>query len=191
MSSIHATNTVLFATHKRWPNNMHANLPRTQGYIDSMTRSRTSARRHPLSPVTEKRAFARTTTSHSKGTQMRTTVHLKIPLTLMIMMMLSSIAGAAEESPLNETVKYGDLDLSRPSGVKALYQRIEAASGRVCEERPTTTERDLGRWAEIRHCKADSIRRTVASIGNVALTQYFAAHDASGVNHLTARTAKR
>ena len=42
-------------------------------------------------------------------------------------------AGAAGlEPPLSVTVKYGDLDVSRPQGATALYGRIRAAAEKVC-----------------------------------------------------------
>jgi UrcA family protein len=46
---------------------------------------------------------------------------------------LSSLpAGAAGLEPLSVTVKYGDLDVSRPEGSTILYSRIRAAAERVC-----------------------------------------------------------
>ena len=41
-------------------------------------------------------------------------------------------AGAAGLEPLSVTVKYGDLDVSRPQGAATLYSRIRAAAEKVC-----------------------------------------------------------
>ena len=41
-------------------------------------------------------------------------------------------AGAAGLAPPSVTVKYGDLDVSRPQGATTLYSRIRAAAERVC-----------------------------------------------------------
>jgi UrcA family protein len=38
----------------------------------------------------------------------------------------------AEESPPSKTVRYSDLDISKPAGAKALYTRIRAAARDVC-----------------------------------------------------------
>jgi UrcA family protein len=45
---------------------------------------------------------------------------------------LAMTAGAQESLP-SKTVRYGDLDISRPEGAKVLYQRIRAAARDVCE----------------------------------------------------------
>lgn len=46
---------------------------------------------------------------------------------------LSSVpAGAVGLEPASLTVKYGDLDVSRPEGSTVLYNRIRAAAQRVC-----------------------------------------------------------
>ena len=41
-------------------------------------------------------------------------------------------AGAAELDRLSVTVKYGDLDVTRPQGATILYGRIRAAAKKVC-----------------------------------------------------------
>lgn len=40
-----------------------------------------------------------------------------------------ALAGSAP----SVTVRYGDLDLSRPEGARALYTRLQAAAQRVCD----------------------------------------------------------
>jgi UrcA family protein len=46
----------------------------------------------------------------------------------------SAIAAAADEGPLSEVVRYGDLDISSSAGALTLYHRIQAAARRVCPE---------------------------------------------------------
>ncbi|HEY4971667.1 MAG TPA: UrcA family protein [Steroidobacteraceae bacterium] len=45
---------------------------------------------------------------------------------------LVATAGAEESLP-SKTVRYSDLDISKPEGAKALYQRIRAAARDVCD----------------------------------------------------------
>jgi UrcA family protein len=45
---------------------------------------------------------------------------------------LAVTAGAAESLP-SKTVRYSDLDISKPEGAKVLYQRIRAAARDVCD----------------------------------------------------------
>lgn len=43
-----------------------------------------------------------------------------------------SAVSAADPSPVSVTVKYGDLNIARPSGARVLYQRIEEAAQAAC-----------------------------------------------------------
>ena len=45
----------------------------------------------------------------------------------------NSLAAVAPDSPRQQIVKFGDLDLTRPSGVQELYRRIEHAASAVCD----------------------------------------------------------
>jgi UrcA family protein len=114
----------------------------------------------------------------------------KIALILTMVPMVTALAPVASatdrdyasynrsESPPQETVQFRDLNLTSEAGIKALYTRISSAASGVCGERNTSSERDLARAALIAQCRADSIRKAVASIGNAKLSQYWLAHGA-------------
>lgn len=64
-----------------------------------------------------------------------------ITLTLTSLLGLGAAAGAvscaqAAEAP-SVTVSYRDLNLSRPTDVRTLYQRLERASAQVCGDMPS------------------------------------------------------
>lgn len=66
----------------------------------------------------------------------------------------------------SQVVRFGDLNLSNPEGVAALYRRIEGAATRVC--------RDLNRprfvWSKSEaECKRAAIAQAVAGINNEQL----------------------
>ena len=44
-----------------------------------------------------------------------------------------AVTAGADESLPSKTVRYSDLDISKPEGAKALYQRIRAAARHVCD----------------------------------------------------------
>lgn len=62
----------------------------------------------------------------------------RIPLAVSVAMLLSgswvATRALAEEPVRSEVVKFHDLNVNTPEGVKALYGRIHAAARRVCSE---------------------------------------------------------
>jgi UrcA family protein len=44
-----------------------------------------------------------------------------------------AVTAGADESLPSKTVRYSDLDISKPDGAKTLYQRIRAAARHVCD----------------------------------------------------------
>ena len=77
-----------------------------------------------------------------------------------------SISSALAEEPRTETVKFGDLTLSTPSGVQTLYSRIHAAAHRVCSETDP-----LQRMAEAA-CARHAEEQAIAAINVPQLTAY-------------------
>jgi UrcA family protein len=79
-------------------------------------------------------------------------------------------AGAAD-AQLSITVKYDDLNLSRPAGVDALYSRIQTAANTVC--RPLSTQHHLqsSAWTQ---CFSDAVSNAVQSVGQPALSSLYA-----------------
>jgi UrcA family protein len=80
----------------------------------------------------------------------------------------SSAAGAAEESPPTRTVHFADLDISKPSGVRTLYRRIEAAAHEVCRLPLESDRHTLGlEQACIQHAVDDAVKK----VNSVALAE--------------------
>jgi UrcA family protein len=68
-------------------------------------------------------------------------------------------------------VKFGDLNLNHPAGVKTLYDRLSAAAGAVCHATPSTPYM-LGSKA-LRKCVQEALDRAVTDINNHNLTAYY------------------
>jgi UrcA family protein len=59
------------------------------------------------------------------------------------------------------TVSYADLDLSKQTGVAALYGRIEAAANRVCGSKPAL---DIRTFFAQRNCVQIAVANAVAEV---------------------------
>ena len=73
-------------------------------------------------------------------------------------------AGAA-----HRTVRFTDLDLTRPADVAQLYQRIRVAAREVCQP---LSERDLTLLAASRYCVLGAIDRAVGEVNSQTLSRY-------------------
>lgn len=86
--------------------------------------------------------------------------------------MMSSVplvtAHAAEDAPPTRTVKYADLDLTKPAGVRALYGRITAAARHVCQ---LDTVADLQMHSKEQACINQAIDGAVRNVNSPALAQ--------------------
>jgi UrcA family protein len=71
-------------------------------------------------------------------------------------------AGAYADVPAI-SVRYGDLDLSRPAGAETALRRIERAADQVCGGMPT--RRDFRRVRAHQACADQVIDETVARLG--------------------------
>ena len=79
-----------------------------------------------------------------------------IPMTLLMSVSLvaATTADATPQSELRtEAVRYGDLDLTSPSGVRALDRRIAQAIDRVCNRGDV---RDVQSMAEESRCRSNA-----------------------------------
>jgi UrcA family protein len=87
---------------------------------------------------------------------------------------LNGVAGAVEPNaePLKRVVNFADLDLTRSTGVAALYARLRSAARMVCEP---TDERALQSIVPRRRCVEQSVERAVAEVNTPALTDYYLA----------------
>jgi UrcA family protein len=84
---------------------------------------------------------------------------------------LASMVSKLDEPP-SRVVAYGDLDLSRDSGVATLYSRINSAARAVCE--PLNVVR-LKLLRESFDCHRDAVARAVSEVNSPALTSYYLA----------------
>lgn len=74
--------------------------------------------------------------------------------------------------PASRVVGYGDLDLSRDSGVATLYSRINSAARAVCEPLDVIMLKLL---RERFDCRQDAVARAVSEVNSPALTSYYLA----------------
>lgn len=81
---------------------------------------------------------------------------------------LTARAGAVEDAPPTKTVKYDDLDITKPAGAKTLYRRIQAAAVEVC---PVLMSRELELLPIEHRCIEQAIDAAVRSVNAPALTQ--------------------
>ena len=78
---------------------------------------------------------------------------------------LAAAAPVAAQSPddtVSVSVRYGDLDISRPAGAEIMLRRIENAAVEVCGGEPD--QRDLGQRALFEKCRVSTIDRSVAAL---------------------------
>ena len=81
---------------------------------------------------------------------------------------LPAQADEAVPSEPNIKVKFRDLDLSKPEGAAALYQRIERSAHLVCKD--SSSPYDASRVETFERCKQAAIQDAVASINQPQLT---------------------
>ena len=72
------------------------------------------------------------------------------------------------ESPPTRVVHFGDLDLSKPAGVQALYRRIKFAAHTVCEPYIASGIHSSG---AVRACLIQAVDNAVSRVSSPALTQ--------------------
>ncbi|MGO9988670.1 MAG: UrcA family protein [Steroidobacteraceae bacterium] len=76
-------------------------------------------------------------------------------------------AGAAEQAVPSETVRFDDLDITKPAGAKILYDRIKAAAVDVCPRR----SRELSEVVVERKCVETAIDIAVRKVNSNLLTE--------------------
>jgi UrcA family protein len=86
---------------------------------------------------------------------------------------LQATARAAEDGLPKETVRFADLDISKPEGAKVLYQRIVAAAGRVCTSDGFQTLRTM---KQDKICTDTAVDKAVKAVGSPALSALRWAH---------------
>jgi UrcA family protein len=81
---------------------------------------------------------------------------------------LSGAAGAAEQAPPSEVVRFADLNLSTAAGARVLYHRIQAAATRVCQ-----FDADVNpHFMEVhKSCYRQAVDEAVRRVDSAALSQ--------------------
>jgi len=93
-----------------------------------------------------------------------------------VVLIASAFWGAktfADEPPVpSEVVKFQDLNLNESAGIAALYQRIHAASRRVCGSQDFS-QKDLAERSREFRCARDAESKAVNDMHDNALTAYY------------------
>ena len=77
----------------------------------------------------------------------------------------SELKGAAVK------VSYGDLDLEKSAGAKALYRRLQQASRQVCDAGVLRGKRSVREMSDARRCYEETLAEAVARVDNDLVTQ--------------------
>jgi UrcA family protein len=77
-------------------------------------------------------------------------------------------AGSGDE-PQSVVVRYADLDLSRPTDARTLYDRIHAAARQVCQDGGGM--QDLARLRAYRRCVDQAMANAVANVSSARVTE--------------------
>ena len=87
---------------------------------------------------------------------------------------LATVCTAAEANLPQMTVKYADLDISKPQGAAALYARIQQAARQVCLPLDGAAVSSKARMGA---CVHKAIADAVAKVGQPALFDAYSAHN--------------
>jgi UrcA family protein len=100
-------------------------------------------------------------------------VTMKVGLVFALLMGASlCVQAAAPGDAHRQVVRYGDLDLDKPAGSQALYQRIVQAAGTVCRD---FEGRELAKAARYAKCQSEAIDGAILAINHPLLSGYYIA----------------
>jgi len=84
-----------------------------------------------------------------------------------------SVPASADASDIpSVTVKFADLDISRPAGAAKLYGRIQGAANVVCS---AYDHSGFNAQANFKACVGDAVGRAVAKVGSPTLNMVYRA----------------
>jgi UrcA family protein len=83
-----------------------------------------------------------------------------------------NLAWDVSEAP-KQTIKYDDLNLAVPAGIKTLYNRIKIATKHVCDSDDGVAANSLQRIPSATLCRAQAMERAVQHINHPSLTAYY------------------
>lgn len=108
---------------------------------------------------------------------MNTTIQTKLRTAIFCLCGAASMnalgAASAADTPPTRRVSYADLDISKPTGAKVLYRRIDAAAHQVCV---FDSRKDLGVAQRQRACIKQAVDNAVNQVNSAALTELHAAN---------------
>ena len=90
----------------------------------------------------------------------------------------TAAAADADDGLRQRTVKFADLDLTRNSGIAALYARIKAAARAVCDQ---YSELGVNTVQAERECRARAMSGAIGKVNLPMLTSYY--REQSGLNN--------
>jgi UrcA family protein len=76
--------------------------------------------------------------------------------------------------PPQQTVAYGDLELTRTTGIAKLYRRIALAAAQVCD---VTNRKSAQNAARAKNCETQAIADAVSRVGSPGLSKYHASRN--------------
>lgn len=98
---------------------------------------------------------------------------MKLTKLLTVVVAATALGGVAQAAAKRETnsvvVRYGDLNLESPDGIRSLHKRIRNAAESVCASLET---RILGLRDAYDECVKQAVADGVAAVGNPKLTKY-------------------
>lgn len=103
----------------------------------------------------------------------RLKLKVAVPCALSLILIGSLSAAAAvtaqPDDPPSRRVYFGDLDLTRRTGIETLYSRISAAAREVCK---TYDRWEPRLFAQSYECRHQALARAVSDINSATLTNY-------------------
>ena len=100
----------------------------------------------------------------------------------------AALTGVSLPAQADMKVKFGDLDLSKPEGIAALYGRIERSARLVCKD--SSSPWDAGRVETFQRCYQAAIQDAVATANQPQLTALHRAKTSQPVQVGAASNAK-
>jgi UrcA family protein len=106
---------------------------------------------------------------HQRNLTKTRTASSLLVLTCFTAFMGTALAASPNDARPQRVVEFSDLNLRGTSGIKILYQRIEAAAHEVCD---STGERELAQVVRWHLCLDQAVGRAVNDLSIPALTSY-------------------
>lgn len=83
----------------------------------------------------------------------------------------ASAAAPSQFEKVSVKVAYSDLNIESYSGAKALYARLQRASRKACNFRPSSRVLSVGEATDARRCYSSTLEAAVKKVGSDTLTE--------------------